>query len=177
MFNWIDEKLCTKKPDPFELKNVAELLCNVPAMKVIPVQESQYWLLGEPDIDRIGQYHLDILVKFGFDDLQIENLNVSKYGVWFYYHGDDRIMRADRRDFGKSSKTGQRLGLLYLQQVENFPLQMFYFVPILSLIPYLQPVTGVITSGQPPLFCRARSFSFSTSVKNVHAYWMASRLK
>ena len=121
MFNWIDEKLCTKKPDPFELKNVAELLCNVPAMKVIPVRESQYWLLGERDIDRIGQYHLDILVKFGFDDLQIENLNVSKYGVWFYYHGDDRIMRGGPPGFWEVVENWSETGSALLAAGGKFP--------------------------------------------------------
>jgi hypothetical protein len=36
---------------------------------------------------------LDILIKFGFEHVQCEYLDASKYGMWFYYLGDDRIMR------------------------------------------------------------------------------------
>ena len=93
IFNWIDKKLFTKEPDPFELKNISELLINVPDIKVNPVQDGRISNLNDLDLEIIREYQLDILLKFGFEDLELETLNVSKYGVWFYYHGDDRIMK------------------------------------------------------------------------------------
>ncbi len=41
----------------------------------------------------IREYQLDILIRFGFDGLQYEALNLAKYGTWFYCHGDDRKMK------------------------------------------------------------------------------------
>ena len=93
IFNRIDEKIFTKDPDPFASKNSIELLATVPIRKVHLKQDGNVSFLGEEDIKILRGYRLDILIKFGFENLQLETLNISKYGIWFYYHGDDRIMR------------------------------------------------------------------------------------
>ncbi len=93
IFNSIDEKLFTKEPNPFEFKNIANLLSNVPIIKTHPIHENNVYRLSESDVKDIRKYKLDILIKFGFECLELETLNASKYGTWFYYHGDDRIMR------------------------------------------------------------------------------------
>lgn len=93
IFNRMDEKLFTKKPDPFAPKSVAELLTDVPVIRLLPAQVNHVWTLEEADIEIIRKYRLDILINFGFENLQFETLNASKYGTWSYYHGDDRIMR------------------------------------------------------------------------------------
>ena len=93
IFNRIDEKLFTKEPNPLAQKNILELLAEVPVIKVCPVQEDNSSFLNETDLWTIREYELDILVKFGFERLRSESLNISKYGTWFYYHGDDRKMK------------------------------------------------------------------------------------
>jgi hypothetical protein len=93
IFNRIDEKIFTKDRDPFASKDGRELLASVPVLKVHLKQAGITSFLNEEDIKTLSGYHLDIVIKFGFENLQLENLNISKYGIWFYYHGDDRIMR------------------------------------------------------------------------------------
>ena len=90
IFNRIDEEIFTKKPDPFTPKSIAEILFDVPIIKVLPIKIGNDWTLNESDVGIIRGYKLDILIKFGFEKLQFETLNASKYGTWFYYHGDDR---------------------------------------------------------------------------------------
>jgi hypothetical protein len=90
IFNRIDEKLFTKEPDPFTPKSIAEIMLNVPIIKVLPLKNGYDWVLSESDVGIIKRYKLDILIKFGFEKLSFETLNASKYGTWFYYHGDDR---------------------------------------------------------------------------------------
>ena len=113
MFNWVDEKLFTKEPNPFALQNSAEILLDVPVIKVSPVKNGNACTLSEADVKNISEYQLDILIKFGFENLQVETLNVSKYGTWFYYHGDDRIMRGGPPGFWEVvenwSETGSAL--------------------------------------------------------------------
>lgn len=113
MFNWVDEKLFTKEPNPFALQNSGEILLDVPVIKVSPVENGNACILSEADVKNISEYQLDILIKFGFENLQIETLNVSKYGTWFYYHGDDRIMRGGPPGFWEVienwSETGSAL--------------------------------------------------------------------
>jgi len=93
ILNRIDEKLFTKEPNPFASKDAAELLPNVPIVKVFPEYHDNVSFLSKADSKNIGEYQLDILIKFGFASLHLEELNLSKYGTWFYYHGDDRIMK------------------------------------------------------------------------------------
>lgn len=99
IYNSIDKKLFTKKPDPFELKDTTGLLSNVPVIKAHPIHENNILRLSETDARSMEKYRLDILIKFGFENLQIETLNASKYGTWFYYHGDDRIMKGGPSGF------------------------------------------------------------------------------
>jgi hypothetical protein len=95
IFNRIDEIIFTKEPDPFTPKSIAEIMFDVPIIKALPQKNGNDWILSESDVRIIRGYKLDILIKFGFENLQFETLNASKYGTWFYYHGDDRkIMKA-----------------------------------------------------------------------------------
>ena len=113
IYNRIDEKLFTKEPNPFALKNVAELFSDVPAIEATSIKKDNNSFLSESDVQCIKEYKLDILIKFGFEDLQFETLDVSKYGTWFYYHGDDRIMKGGPPGFWEVvenwSETGSAL--------------------------------------------------------------------
>ncbi len=113
VFNRVDEKLFTKKPNPFTLKSVEELLSGIPVNSVLPVQGDNVLFLRESDVRNIEKYKLDILIKFGFDGLQLDDLTVSEYGTWLYYHGDDRIMKGGPPGFWEVvdnwSETGSAL--------------------------------------------------------------------
>lgn len=113
IFNRIDEKLFTKKPNPFALKSVAKLLTDVPIIKVSPVHGPNVLFLCESDVKNMRKYKLDILIKLGFTGLLLEDLKISKYGTWLYYHGDDRIMRGGPPGFWEVvdnwSETGSAL--------------------------------------------------------------------
>jgi hypothetical protein len=93
IFDRIDRRLFTKKPDPFALKNVAGLFSHLPIFTVVPLKVNDDYFLGEPDIQVIKDYRLDILIKLGFESWQVENLNIARYGTWFYHHGDDTTIR------------------------------------------------------------------------------------
>ncbi len=91
-FNRIDERIFTKEPDPFTPKSITEIMLDVPIISVLPLKNGEDWILNESDVGIIRGYKLDILIKFGFEKLSFETLNASRYGTWFYYHGDDRKM-------------------------------------------------------------------------------------
>jgi hypothetical protein len=93
IFNQIDERIFAKKPDPFIPKNIKEILIDVPYIKVHPQKKGNAWILSDKDATIIRDYQLDILLRFGFENLRCDSLDVSKYGTWFYYHGDDRVKR------------------------------------------------------------------------------------
>lgn len=47
---------------------------------------SQYF--SDNDIEKIKSYKLDIILRFGFNIIRGEILEVPKYGVWSFHHGD-----------------------------------------------------------------------------------------
>lgn len=44
-------------------------------------------------LELIRSYKLDFLLRYGFGILSGDILNIPKYGVWSYHHGDDRLFR------------------------------------------------------------------------------------
>lgn len=88
-FNWADERLLRKEPDPFAPTSIKGLLANVPEIRVSPVQAGGFCSLKESDISAIRNCELDVLIRIGFECLQCEELHVARYGIWYYYHGDD----------------------------------------------------------------------------------------
>jgi hypothetical protein len=90
IFNQIDEKIFTKEPDPFKLRDCRELMGEVPVINASPIHLDNSCILKEADARKIQGYELDILIKFGFENLRLESINLSKYGTWFYVHSDPR---------------------------------------------------------------------------------------
>jgi hypothetical protein len=52
---------------------------------------SEYFL--EQDIFRIKSYNLDFILRFGFNIIRGEILNVAQYGVWSFHHGNEMEYR------------------------------------------------------------------------------------
>ena len=52
---------------------------------------SQYFL--EEDIQKIKQYNLDFIIKFGFNIIRGEILNLARYGIWSFHHDDEQKYR------------------------------------------------------------------------------------
>lgn len=56
--------------------------------------EGRYSEIFHPDdVSCIREHRLDFLVRFGFGIIRGAILDVAKYGVWSYHHGDERRLR------------------------------------------------------------------------------------
>jgi hypothetical protein len=98
IFNRIDERLFGRQPNPFTHKDARAALADIP---VIEAQTEGGRSLREMDMVAIRQFQLDVLVKFGFDGLQ---LDAATYGTWETYLGDDRIERTGPPGFWESTE-------------------------------------------------------------------------
>ncbi len=98
LFHFIDEKLFGRQPNPFAIQNAQVLLADIP---IIKAQMEDEHSLRASDVDAIRKFQLDVLVKFGFDGLQ---LDAAKYGTWEYVLGDDRLDRAGPPGFWESTE-------------------------------------------------------------------------
>ncbi|MFZ5858235.1 MAG: glucosamine inositolphosphorylceramide transferase family protein [Chloroflexota bacterium] len=92
-FHRMDERLFGRSPNPFAVKDAADLLAGVPVIGLHSFAQDGRHYLSDADLASIKKYGLDILLRFGCENLQVEGVNASTYGTWFYYHGDDRLQR------------------------------------------------------------------------------------
>lgn len=127
LYNRIDEKIFTKAPNPFAAKNIADILPSLSVLKVIPIQDGDNLLLSEADLENIRGHRLDILMSFGFEGLRLETLHAAKYGTWFYYHGDDRIMKGGPPGFWEVVENWSETGTAVLSVGgDAFPDQVLF---------------------------------------------------
>ena len=74
--------------------DMSDLFHQVPFIrcKVVPEGEfSQYFT--EADCKKIGEYSLDVILKFGFGIIRGKVLNVARHGVWSFHHDDEEKYR------------------------------------------------------------------------------------
>lgn len=66
----------------YEFRNIDMLFCRT----IRKGKYSQYFT--EDDLDKIRTYNLDLIIRFGFNIIRGPILEVPKYGVWSFHHGD-----------------------------------------------------------------------------------------
>ena len=52
---------------------------------------SEYF--SDADVEKIREYNLDFMLRFGFGIIRGKILQAARYGVWSYHHGDERKYR------------------------------------------------------------------------------------
>jgi hypothetical protein len=92
IFDRLDRRLFTRTPDPFLPTPIDSLLSGVPEVSLNPVQAADGCSLKEADRQVIRDHALDLVIRIGFEGLQCESQGLAKYGVWYYYFGDDTRM-------------------------------------------------------------------------------------
>jgi len=93
LFRQIEDKCVKLNPDAFEDNNLNDLLSGIPILEVIPNRKKFSDYFTKKDLDQIRQHDLDILIRMGFKILRGKILNIPKYGIWSYHHGDNDFVR------------------------------------------------------------------------------------
>ena len=104
------------------LKNAEEpvdsetLLRSISSIGVTPIKKGPSDHFTDESITAIEKHSVDILVRCGFGILRGGILNVARYGVWSYHHGDNRVNRGGPAGFwesmGNCDETGSILQIL-----------------------------------------------------------------
>ncbi len=72
----------------------------IPRIDVVPElkgKHSQYF--SATDIEKVKAHQADVIIRFGFNILRGEILNVAKHGVWSYHHADPMVIRGGPAGF------------------------------------------------------------------------------
>lgn len=89
----LDERLFPSEPDALAPRSALELLPDVPVLEVSPNQWSRSEWPGASVADKIRARGVDILVDATGRVPCGSILDAARYGVWSYYHSDDRAKR------------------------------------------------------------------------------------
>lgn len=74
--------------------DMSDSLANVPTVRCKVYKKgtfSQYF--SEADIEKIKEYHLDFVLRFGFNIIRGKVLKAARYGVWSFHHDDEKKYR------------------------------------------------------------------------------------
>ena len=92
-YSRLDAGLFAEKPDAFERTSIEPLISTVPVVQVKPIKGKFSDEFRAEDITTLCEYDLDVALRFGFRILKGRILQLPKYGVWSYHHGDNTRYR------------------------------------------------------------------------------------
>lgn len=79
-------------PDAFEPVPLSKVIpSTVPVLSIKPIQTKYRDSFSDGDLEKIANYDLNIVIRFGFRILSGEILKLPKLGVWSYHHGDPKV--------------------------------------------------------------------------------------
>ena len=93
LYSRIDRWMFRPKLDPFSRQNLEPLLSDVPHLQVEPRRTKFSDYFGLEALEKIREFDLDVALRFGFRILRGEALEIAKFGVWSYHHGDNQVNR------------------------------------------------------------------------------------
>jgi len=98
-YNRFDELKTKPHPDAFETADIAPLLADVPVLGVVPAATKFTDRFPDEDVEKIKALDLDVALRFGFRILKGSVLQIAKYGVWSFHHGDGSVNRGGPAGF------------------------------------------------------------------------------
>lgn len=85
----IDAKDGRLREDPFFPGDIGPLVRGVPQITVHPRKTRFSDYFTDEDTRTIASFDLDVVLRFGFRILRGDALEIARYGVWSYHHGDN----------------------------------------------------------------------------------------
>ena len=107
LLSQVDEKLFVRTQSASETRNIRDIFINPEMLGVKPKTIEGSSEITTEDVQKIREYHLDILFQLGFYNLCGEIYRSAKFGIWSISYNASQVLRGD--------PTG------YWEVVENIP--------------------------------------------------------
>src|SRR5207244_8261625 len=88
-----------RQPDAFARRSAVELVAGCPILDLRPRCTRYADYIEDPDLKKILSYDLDVALRFGFRILRGKALQIARYGVWSFHHGDNLLNRGGPNSF------------------------------------------------------------------------------
>jgi hypothetical protein len=138
--------------DPEESSDLSPLLADAPLVRVLPRMTRHCDYFDDEAIAQIRARGLDVALRFGFRILKGDALDIARYGVWSFHHGDNRNNR------------GGPAGFWEVMQLE----------PVTGAV--LQVLSEELDAGLVLGRSYASTDPISVTANKHHFYWQASQL-
>ncbi|WP_114227937.1 MULTISPECIES: glucosamine inositolphosphorylceramide transferase family protein [Sphingomonas] len=131
-----------------------EILGNVSQVHCTPVPVGKFReTLSDADIGLIADFDLDVVVRFGFGILTGKALEIGRYGVWSYHHGDPDFFRGAPPGFWEIHAGADNTGAILQRLTEKLDggviLNRAYFKTIAAS--YSRQLDHLLMSSSPML--------------------------
>ena len=93
LYERLDRKKFATADDPIRMVDASSQLAAIPTIDVVPRETRFSDYFTDADIERIGDYQLDVALRLGFRILRGKALDIARYGVWSFHNGDNRVNR------------------------------------------------------------------------------------
>jgi len=88
-----DRKRFSPANDPMNPVDCSSRLATCPTISVVPIAKGFTHRFSPNDLETVRAQNLDVILRFGFNILRGEILNVPRHGIWSYHHGDNEYYR------------------------------------------------------------------------------------
>ena len=122
-----DKKIFNRGSNALECKNLDKLLKGIPMLEITPVLDGGFDTFNQNDIDQVRNAELDILVKFGFNNIKGDIIKSATYGVWAYHFGNQRKNEGNYVGYWEVIKNNPlTTAVLYALDNETVPGRILY---------------------------------------------------
>ncbi len=102
-----------------ESDDLSTELAHVARMECAPVIDRKKERFTDPDLAAIRAYRPDVLLRFGFNILAGEVLQLPTYGVWSFHHGDEQRFRGGPPGFWEIMRRSRVTGAILQRLTER----------------------------------------------------------
>jgi hypothetical protein len=92
--------------------DISGLVAEVPRIDVSPISKGFTHRFPADAVEAIRRHDLDIILRFGFNIIRGEILQVPRYGIWSYHHGDNDFYRGGPAHFWELVEGNSLSGVL-----------------------------------------------------------------
>jgi len=85
----LERRIFHKTTSAFTVVDLKVLLNDVSAIEIETKTEAAYDWIEDRDTQKIKEYHLDVILQFGFRPLKGNILTAAKFGIWSYQFHDN----------------------------------------------------------------------------------------
>lgn len=110
---WYFDRNVKKLDNHFESpRALADLVPDVDTIEVTPKKTRFSDVIDTDDIEKIAEADVDILFRLGFRILRGRILEVARYGIWSFHHGDNRYMRGGPSGYWELTHQAPTVGVI-----------------------------------------------------------------